>query len=452
MGVSTYSILWSLWLAKTKKTPRGIIYWLPDSSNVSDFVKTKIDSLVNENDELIKALAAHKSESNNQGLKFFYNTPIYFRGLKSKVGVKAISADAAVYDEFDEADQSQVAQARKRLSASEIKLERELSTPTIPDFGINKQFQETDQLHYGFKCTACSTWNILEEKFPDCFTQNKNGDYFHCCYKCKKQLDISSGSWIIKYPNNKIRGYQISQLYSPFVSANEIMHEYNTTEFISHFYNHVLGIPYLSATDKITKEMIYSLTDNIRQMQSNSINQTVIGVDVGSVLHVTVYDYKNKKLINAMDVKNFEELDILMIKFNAKLLVIDALPETRKVRELIERQKGKVFACFYNDHQKGSYGWNEKENIVTVNRTESLDASSLLIFRKDISFFQRNDELEELAEHFSNIAKTVEEDRDSGDKRYVYKKIGPDHYRHSFNYAIIAASRLKNVSTINVFR
>lgn len=418
---------------------------------MSDFVKTKVDSLVQENEELHKALAEHKTEANNQGLKFFYNTPIYFRGLKSKVGVKAISADAAVYDEFDEADQSQVAQARKRLSASEVRLERELSTPTIPDFGINKQFIETDQCHYAFKCNHCNHWCILEDYFPDCFQQNKEGNYYRSCQRCKRELDIGLGTWVQKY-NNPIRGYQISQLYSSFMSANDIMNEYQSTEFMGHFYNHVLGIPYLSATDRVTKEMVLGLCDPIREMQSNYTQPTTMGIDVGANLHVTVYDYKNKRLIWCGEIKQFEELDLLFLKFNTKLCVIDALPETRKVKELIQRNKNKVFACFYNDNQKGNYGWKEDEQIVSVNRTESLDASTLMIYRKEFSLPQRNKSIEEFAMHCQNIAKVVEENKDKGERKFVYKKIGPDHYRHSFNYAIIAASRMKNSSTMSFFR
>jgi hypothetical protein len=452
MGASTAAILWYLWLAKTKQAPKGIIHWLPNDQAVADFVKTKVDTLVQDNDELSDNANVSGKMAYNQGLKFLYGTPIYFRGLKSKVGVKAISADAAVYDEFDEAEQSQVAQARKRLSASEVRLERELSTPTIPDFGINKQFQETNQYHYGFKCEHCSEWCILEDYFPDCFQQDVAGKYFHACKKCKGKLNINSGRWIQRIPGNRIRGYQITQLYSPFVTPDEIMHEYHTTEFTGHFYNHVLGIPYLSSSDRITFEMVVSLCDPLRQMSGTWLKPTAMGIDVGSVLHVTVLDPNSKKIIWVGEIKDFEQLDMMFLKFNTRTCVIDALPETRKVRETIARNKSKVWACFYNDNQKGDYSWKEDERTVVVNRTESLDASTLTILRKEISFPQRNNDIERFGIHCQNIAKVVEEDPEKGDRKYVYRKIGPDHFRHSFNYACIAASRMKTSGVMSVFR
>jgi hypothetical protein len=37
-----------------------------------------------------------------------------------------------------------------------------------------------------------------------------------------------------------------------------------------------------------------------------------------------------------------------------------------------------------------------------------------------------------------NVAKRLEEDEETGSKRYVYVKLGPDHFRHAFNYEAMA--------------
>jgi phage terminase large subunit GpA-like protein len=153
-------------MCRTNQIPRGLIYWLPTQRLVYDFAATKVDDFIEDN---IEELGGKECFTYNAGLKYLYGVPTYWRGLESKSGVKSISADAAVYDEYDEADQSQVAQARQRLSASDIKTTRSLSIPTIPDFGINKEFQETDQCHYVFKCESCGKWNILEDLWPNSF-------------------------------------------------------------------------------------------------------------------------------------------------------------------------------------------------------------------------------------------------------------------------------------------
>ena len=48
--------------------------------------------------------------------------------------------------------------------------------------------------------------------------------------------------------------------------------------------------------------------------------------------------------------------------------------------------------------------------------------------------------IEEFALHLHNVAKRLEEDEETGSKRYVYVKLGPDHFRHAFNYECIARS------------
>lgn len=453
MGVSTLCLIKAFWMCKTKAAPRGIIYWMPTDASVSDFVKTKVDTFILENEEIAKSMrgGGKKMESNTQGLKYLYGTALFFRGLRSRTNVKSISADASFFDEFDEADPEQVTQARKRMSASFVKASIDLSTPTIPDFGIDKRFQESDQRHYCFKCPSCSKYNILEENWPTCFEQDKDGDYYAACRYCKSKLDLTKGTWFSTV-ESKIRGYQISQLYSPFVTPNEIMNDYHSTEFMGHFYNHVLGLPYLSAEDRVTADMVLNLCDPMRSTPPSYLKQTVMGVDVGSFLHTTILDPQTNRVIWAGTPREFSELDTIMLKFNVKDVVIDALPETRKVREFINKHKHKAWMCYYNDGQKGSYSWNEVERIVSVNRTESLDFGTLSIIDKKISFPQRSALWEEFARHCGNIAKTPEENRETGAIRYVYKKLGPDHYRHSLNYAQIAASRLRNGPVISVFR
>lgn len=460
MGLSTYCILWILYLCKTQKARRGTIYWLPTDSAVSDFVNTKLDPLIRDNsndanlasNELKHAIYEYKKGANNQGLKFIYGTPTIWRGIKSKSGVKSISADAAVYDEFDEADQSQVAQARKRLSASEVKLERELSTPTIPDYGINKQIQETDHCHFAFKCEPCGHWNILEDEFPKCFEENREGKFVRVCTRCHRELPIHAGKWVQKNARSKLRGYQVSQLYSPYVSPDEIMLEYRTTDFPGHFSNHVLGKPYLSSTDRITKEMVLSLCDPMRTMSESSISPTAMGVDVGADLHIVILKGKPKEqTVWAGTIQSFEELHMIMLRYNVKSAVIDALPETRKVREFIKKHRNIAWMCFYVDSQKGSYKWDEEQQQVNVNRTESLDASGEPFFNKTMGLPQRSKILEDLAEHFENTVKVVDEDKDSGSRRYVYKKLGPDHFRHAHNYAKIALTKMRG-EIISIFR
>ena len=124
--------------------------------------------------------------------------------------------------------------------------------------------------------------------------------------------------------------------------------------------------------------------------------------------------------------------------FGVSRCVVDALPETRNARTFAERFKGKVYLNYYNKFQKGSYSWNDRELIMSCNRTESLDASHREIIQRDIILPRECEIAREFAKHLHNVAKKLEEDEETGSKRYVYVKLGPDHFRHALNYETMA--------------
>jgi hypothetical protein len=51
----------------------------------------------------------------------------------------------------------------------------------------------------------------------------------------------------------------------------------------------------------------------------------------------------------------------------------------------------------------------------------------------------------EFAKHLHNVAKKLEEDETTGGKRYVYVKLGEDHFRHAFNYEAMARQNAPNL-------
>jgi hypothetical protein len=127
-----------------------------------------------------------------------------------------------------------------------------------------------------------------------------------------------------------------------------------------------------------------------------------------------------------------------MKNFNILRSVCDALPETRNARAFAERHKGKVFLSFYREFFKGDYKWDESNFMVVCNRTESLDASHNEILTGNIVLPKECEIVQEFAKHLHNVAKKLEEDEETGSKRYVYVKLGPDHFRHALNYESMA--------------
>ncbi|MEI6569708.1 MAG: terminase gpA endonuclease subunit, partial [Verrucomicrobiota bacterium] len=119
-------------------------------------------------------------------------------------------------------------------------------------------FLESSQAYYNIPCPHCQTlqplvWENL--RFGHC-RELLDSVYYQCSYcdgkitEAQKKLAIREGKWIETYPNKKIKGFNISQLYSPFSSFEQIAYEWLLVDkskdiySIQRFKNEVLGLPF----------------------------------------------------------------------------------------------------------------------------------------------------------------------------------------------------------------
>jgi len=152
LGLTSKAILKALYGARYKGY-KGILYLFPSRSDVLDFSKGRISPLIEDNPDLIGQWV---KETDAAGIKRVWNTFLYLRGMQSRVGLKSIPVELIIFDELDEAPQNAVEMAMERMGHSEFKEDLKLSNPTLPDYGIDKEFQQTDQRYWLLKCPARS--------------------------------------------------------------------------------------------------------------------------------------------------------------------------------------------------------------------------------------------------------------------------------------------------------
>ena len=436
MGCTSRAMLKVIYTARFKGY-RGILYLFPSRSDVTDFSKGRIDPLIQENPDTIGTWIR---ETDSANIKRVWNCFLYLRGMKSRSGLKSVPADFIVFDELDEAPQNMIDMATERMSHSEYKEVFKLSNPTLPDFGVDAAFQQTDQRYWLLKCHACGESTCLEDTFPDCLLEIGTR-VIRACSKCKSELNPAIGEWVARKPGvTDKRGYHYSQLFSQFVDPSEILHQYRTTSNLQDFWNLKIGVPWIEAENRLSVQEVLSLCGE-HGIESQESGPCFMGVDQGKELHVVVGKKHPKnagKIIHIGVYKDWEELDRLMKNLNILRCVVDALPETRNARAFAERHKGRVFLNFYREFQKGLYKWDEQSMTVACNRTESLDASHNEIFTGQIILPRESDVVRKFAEHLHNVARKLEEDDETGSKRYIYVKLGPDHFRHAQNYEAMA--------------
>jgi len=428
----------------------NVIYFFPTRTDVLEFSKSRVGPLLADNPFLSKTM----TDTDTAGLKRIGEAHLYFRGMQSKVGIKSVPADMVAFDELDEATPEAKVMARERLSHSNYKRIIELSNPSLPDYGVDESYQLSDQRHWTLKCPSCGEWTALDKEFPAkigeevrIILQRPDDTFYRACPKCAAELDLAAGEWVADFPNRSIHGYRISQLFSSKVDPGEILHEYRMTRYPDRFYNLKIGIPWADLERRLDIMSVLSLCGDTPMVEKGDDGSVYfMGVDTGSQLHVVILkaddelDSRCKHLVHLSICHDFSDLDELMKRFSIHKCVIDGMPETHATRAFAQRHRGRVFLNFFNENQRGSTNWNRDDLKVEVNRTEALDASRAAIREKSVVLPRRVPLVEEFAKHMAANAKILEEDEDTGAKRYRYVKTGEDHFSLAFTYAWMAAT------------
>lgn len=446
IGGTTWAILRSIHACLTGL---NVIYFFPTRTDVIEFSKSRVGPLLAANPHLSRLM----TDTDTAGLKRIGDAHLYLRGMQSSVGMKSVPADMIVFDELDETSPAAKAIALERLAHSDYKRLIELSNPSLPGYGIDEQYEKSDQRHWTLRCAACGTWTALDKEFPRKLGEEvriilprPDGTCYRACPACAAELDLESGEWVADFPDRPIHGYRISQLFSSKVDPGEILTEYRTTRFPDRFYNLKIGIPWADLERRLDAASVLVLCTATPMTTGPKLGLRLMGVDTGKDLHVVVIEQVPGetpapwRLVHIAALREFEELDTLLERFEIDRCVIDGLPETHATREFARRHQGKVFMCFFNEHQRGSPQWNGETMILQVNRTEALDASRTAVREKKLVLPHRSDLVEEFAAHLAADAKVLDEDEDTGVKRYRYIRTGPNHFSMAFTYAWLAAS------------
>lgn len=444
---------------------RNILYYFPNKTHVTEFSKGRFKPLIEENPE---QLGQFVRDTDSANLKQIDQAFIYFLGMRSTIETKNIPANMIVFDESDEANQDAFDKAIERLGgqmeASDVSIHN-ISNPTLPDYGISKEFAESDQRYWLLICPHCGADNCLEDRFMAWIegqgrpplVELRDGRVIRACRKCEGELDPSKGEWVPKRPKiTEKRGYHYTQLWSQtfmhqpakiLEKFRKAVKEGRLTTFI----NLVVGFGHVDAENRLTVEEVLALCGS-EGMAQGSRKPCFMGVDQKSdYLHYVIGRRLTKdfaEVIRIDKISEWDELDPLMKDFNVIRCVVDAEPEYRAARDFCEKHKEKAFRRFYNWQQKGDYVWDEKDHKVTVNRTEALDDSHGMIRNQQVVFPKRCDITKEFAEHCHAIAKRLEEEErinqktrmkeKTGRKIYVYVPLGEDHWRHAFSDFCIA--------------
>lgn len=463
IGVTVWVIITSIHGLRFGIYPNGIIHLFPTDGDALDISSTKVQPLLDINPNTIKPFVG---KVDKLGVRQIGQGYYYMRGagqtrkINDESGSssrgKSITADRLIFDEYDEMDMDMVELFKKRIYASKRKEEVYISTPTLPDYGIDKLYNDSNQCTWTIKCSRCGKHTCLELEFPDILLETLDGRVFRICRHCREPLskhDIASGQWVPLYPSRTkdLSMVWISSLGVPGRDPGAIykMLQSNDPIVLKNLYNSDLALPYQQSEDSLSKADVYACC-GLDVARMSSLKANAMGVDVKSdVLHVVVgYPKSDRswKILWFGRVEGFNDLYDIAKRMNVRCAVIDYEPQTRKVREFRDGVNFTVYMIDYQERLKAQQKIDDKEGILTVRRTETMDKVVSVFKEQTIEIPRQSTELKVYTKEMTKSVKVLQEDKMTGSRRFVWKKVGEEHYFHATNYFLIASGDYKIIS------
>lgn len=455
MGLTEVAINYTFWAIDVHGA--RVFYALPPGQGiVSDFAHDRIDSAIS----LSPYIQEMSGLTDNVGLKTFRRGALYLRGTHIPQGrpdkaaqLSAVPADVAVMDEWDRIPPAAIPLIRDRLGDSHLKIEIGLSTPTYPGYGIDVEYNRSDQREPEIRCQECGVWHWLEWALAE----NRDGQIAVWCPSCGAAIDRLS-AWEhkrIRYrPRNEgsdLIGYWFPKLVSHRVSLAAIWERSQSTDpdEVQAFWNNDLGLPYEPTGSRLTIDLIRSCYEPGYQMPDMS-PWSAMGVDVGLALHVWIVEPLPGDLYRVVfldEVPSWSDLDPLMVRYGVGCCVADDAPELTADVAFARRHSGKAFLATYVEDIAGAQ-WTDfdlKRQKVRVDRTAGLDRSHSNIEGQRAILSPGVEAIPGFVEQMKATLKAKSKKAD-GTVFYHFPRPGrADHYDHAHVYALAALDRLRKL-------
>lgn len=403
VGASTMEILRTLHGARFWGINQ--IYTLPTGDDVLKFVQSKVNRIMDVNPVVKQGVAPKSIDSIEQ--KQIGKSFIYFKGTFTEREAIMLSSDRNIHDELDKSKTDVIRDYTSRMGYSKIRSQHYFSTPTVPEFGVDRIFQQSDQKYWRFNCPHC--------RFRQHMEWDKNVDEergIYICQQCKKLItpqDINEhGSWEAKFPGRPMSGYWISQMHAPWRTAQDLIKEKTDADDDTYFYNMILGLPYLSADQRIPSSLFIRNVTDVKADSTEEYN--VMGIDTGAGTgkgnHVIIGNKLGIFWIGILTdhegKDRWQQAADLITFFDIRVVVVDGQPYTREAFELAKQFPYRVYLSWFKDDPKmlevirffdekeGKEPEFEEEVKVFSSRTRIMDDTISALRKGEIKFSMSN--------------------------------------------------------------
>lgn len=457
LGFSETFILESIHGTSHGTYKQGVQYVFPTETAMREFVQSRFNVVLRRN-SLIRSMV---KDTDTTYYKRIGESNLFMNGgglttnieglQKETMTFRSKQIDRAIIDELDMFEQANdvVKSALTSMKNSPVKSIVAISNPSIPNYGIDKLFQESNQNFWYRECKSkCGVLTCADKEFPDLI--DRNGCH---CVKCGSPLTFR-GTWKPDYETRNdlygIRsknweGYHISDLNAPNDDPYSILEQYGdkSDANLEKLYKFSLGLPFMPKTNALTLSEVYDCCGIYPEYESFA-GPCAMGVDVGgsSGFHV-VLGYRTGRdsyeIIRTDCVENFDDVAIIGQRFGVKNCVCDMLPEPTYARKFQQMAGFRVWLNLYNTtNPVDEVVWNDDTRVVKTYRNYIFDTSHRVVAEGKLRLPRRSRKIEKFAKQYVVPVKIQDASRQGN----VFKYFSPsrnDHYRNAMNYFLLAA-------------
>ncbi|MCT6889435.1 MAG: phage terminase large subunit family protein [Lactobacillus sp.] len=480
LGLSEVAVMAIMYLADYYSNEAiNFLYSFPTYRQVNDFKKGRIDT------QISNGYYSNIIDKNNNSLSqmSIRNSRIYFRTASKASAVEGVNLDGIFYDEFERyaGTNGEESGAQSLKGNNRMGIIRRWSTPSVPDFGTDRLYRNSNQNVWLTKCEHCNKWQeikfeenlkVVDEDLIDrTIGQVKPGATRYECKYCHKSLEASrwyNGQWVTKYPSRISVGFDISQLNAVWISSDQIYSEYLKSHSRQTFSNYVLGEAYQDSSLQITSDdIINNMRKDVPTDQTIRGNYRFIsaGIDWGAHFHHLVvigcrdngvWDIIHlQQIAKSVGIEHIEEdlRQVIMVlnQFDPDII----LPDLGYNGNYVDKLKaqfglGKVYGVQTRSARTNNdmnAHFNDQGSIVTIDKLmqniqciEEIKAGRLGMFGnpKDPNF-------QTFITHWKNVIISDEQlDNQDGDIIKVIKRRDADHFAQACVYAYVGMKKLIN--------
>jgi len=451
------------------------IYTLPSATAAQNFMQTRINPVV-DGSPYLKELVDKNVD--NTSIKRFSNSYLYLKGCQVDRQAISVPADMLVCDEVNNSDQDVLSLFESRLIHSAYALRVFLSTPSIPNFGIDRMFKQSKQKYSMCQCTSCRNWFVPEyhdhvkvpgfdddlQKITKAMFADPKFLWMNAyvqCPKCKKPVDMPKAKrqWVVKNPDDAFvdSGYQISPFDCPtIIKTPDLVKASVNYERQIDFYNQRLG---KSLEDRETSLLRTELEEITITERPGGMHSYVMGLDMGTVCHAqvcavlpdqTLVVVRTEAIPLHLVVARTEELQR---EYRLRMMVVDRGPMTEAVYQIQQRIRNSFAAVYVNSKGIELFKITDREAVAEkgvedmrqVNICKDACMDVLMALIRTGKILKMSDEQNEIWYTHMTDNKRVQMFK-NGELVYTWvKTMKVDHYHMGLLYALVA-SRILGVS------